>query len=189
VPRGLFYGPKGAKEPLLLPLETPYCLLTVGAADSLVHIGHSGLQWSWDPLIGRLPSYVGTELSGDPFQPLPCWHGRRRLCCRPLTPLENLWPPGPPDMSGAHWAVQWILASKPEQKPKSSQLRPADQASTRHVRCTSDCLVKPSLAQLWLFWAKLFLWWFLALRQTTIDQDLEAYLYHFISNWFAICSS
>jgi hypothetical protein len=55
--------PQGAKESLLLCLETPDCLLSAGALDSPVAHRTPYLQWPQNRLNGCLPFRVGTRLS------------------------------------------------------------------------------------------------------------------------------
>jgi hypothetical protein len=120
---------------LLIPLESVDCLLSAGAPDSPVAHQTSCLQRPPNRLIGRLPFWVGTRLSREP----------PNLCCADVA-------------DGCCGADRWHgrrADGAPQEKPESGQLGPADQATTKHVRCTPDCPVMPSLAQLWLSRAKL----------------------------------
>jgi hypothetical protein len=155
-PRGLFCSPKWPRS-RCLPLETPDCLMFVGALDSLVHTGHlvcnghnigwlvafhfewahQTVRWCtrhvWWPIptvvVLALPTMIVLPAVGAGEEPLV------------------VWPTG---------HVRWILASATKQKHESSQLRPADQDNTRHVRWS---LVWPNFALLnqtfftsfWLF--------------------------------------
>jgi hypothetical protein len=111
--RGLFYSPTEAKEPLLFHLEGADCLLSAGAPDRPVAHRTLCLQRPLNHMIGGLPFWVGTRLSGGTSD------------C-PVLPLDRCRG----DVVGVDRAVdRW------------HGVEPLVAWRIGHVRCTLDCLV------------------------------------------------
>jgi hypothetical protein len=114
-----------------------WSLRSPGTLDYLVHIRLSGgasrllVHKTWPPY-GRRWLHIDR------------WRG------------QSFWSPDAPDIFGAHWTVRWrrLLESGMFGQPKTSR-GPTNQPRHQTVRCTSDCLVIPRLAQLWPNFAKL----------------------------------
>ena len=136
-PRGSFYSLKEPRSRWLLHKQT----LSAGAPNSPVHQQKSYHQWSANDLIGQLPFLVRHRIVRCPTRQLPrqlAIGGRRPPTERAIGALVRCT-----GQCIVHCPVNFII--------KILESRELGRTQHQTIRCTTDSLVGPSLAQVWLF--------------------------------------